>query len=78
MSPTVGPYMHDGSMATLEEVIEHYAAGGRTKHANKSLIVRPLRLTGQDKLDLIQFLKSLTDEELLQDARWSDPWVLRP
>jgi len=56
--------MHDGSMATLEEVIEHYAAGGRTKHANKSLIVRPLRLTGQDKLDLIQCLKSL--------------WVLRP
>jgi cytochrome c peroxidase len=31
-----GPYMHDGSMATLDDVIGHYAAGGRNNHANKT------------------------------------------
>jgi hypothetical protein len=32
-------------------------------------------LTEMDKRDLIEFLKSLTDEELLHDSRWSDPWA---
>jgi cytochrome c peroxidase len=68
------PYMHDGSMATLEEVIDHYAAGGKMEHANKSRILRPFQLTGNEKRDLVEFLKSLTDEELLHDPRWSDPW----
>src|ERR1700691_1693958 len=36
------PYMHDGSLATLDEVIQHYAAGGRLDHPNKSHILRPL------------------------------------
>ena len=68
------PYMHDGSLATLGDVIDHYAAGGKFPHPNKSRIVRPFRLTGTDKADLIEFLQSLTDEELLHDPRWSDPW----
>ena len=68
------PYMHDGSLATLEDVIEHYSAGGKVDHPNKSEILRPLNLTAQDKKDLVEFLKSLTDEEMLHDARWSDPW----
>jgi cytochrome c peroxidase len=68
------PYMHDGSLATLEEVIDHYAAGGKFDHENKSRILRPLHLTDRDKSDLVEFLKSLTDEELLHDSRWSDPW----
>ena len=67
------PYMHDGSMATLEEVIDHYAAGGKMDDPNKSRILRPFRLTMSEKQDLIEFLKSLTDEELLHDPRWSDP-----
>jgi cytochrome c peroxidase len=68
------PYMHDGSLATLEEVIDHYAAGGKMDHPNKSRILRPFNLTGSDQRDLVEFLKSLTDEELLHDLRWSDPW----
>jgi cytochrome c peroxidase len=32
-------------------------------------------VTAGDKHDLIEFLKSLTDEDLLRDPRWSDPWV---
>ena len=68
------PYMHDGSLATLQEVIEHYAAGGKLDHPNKSHILRRLNLTDSDKSDLIEFLKSLTDEEMLHDPRWSNPW----
>jgi cytochrome c peroxidase len=68
------PYMHDGSLSTLEDVIEHYADGGKFDHPNKSSIVRPLSLTAADKRDLIEFLKSLTDEELLHDPRFSNPW----
>ena len=68
------PYMHDGSLATLEEVLDHYAAGGKMDHPNKSRILKPFRLTEGEKHDLIEFLRSLTDEGLLHDPRWSDPW----
>ena len=44
------------------------------EHPNKSKILRKLPLTEADKQDLIAFLKSLTDEELRHDPRWSDPW----
>ena len=37
------PYMHDGSLATLEQVIDHYAAGGKLDHPNKSHILRPFQ-----------------------------------
>ena len=40
------PYMHDGSLATLDEVIDHYAAGGKFSHPNKSPILRRFRLDG--------------------------------
>jgi cytochrome c peroxidase len=69
------PYMHDGSLATLEEVIDHYAAGGRMDHPNKSRILHPFLLSEADRRDLVEFLKSLTDKELLSDPRWSDPWL---
>ena len=68
------PYMHDGSLATLDEVIDHYAAGGRLNLPNKSRILRPIRLSAAERADLIEFLKSLTDNALLHDPRWSDPW----
>jgi len=68
------PYMHDGSVATLEEVIEHYAVGGKVDHPNMSRILRRLTMTDADQRDRIEFLKSLTDEELLQDLHWSNPW----
>lgn len=71
------PYMHDGSMDTLEDVVDHYAAGGKVDQPNKTHILRPLTLTSTEKSDLIEFLKSLTDEELIRDPRWSDPWPKR-
>jgi cytochrome c peroxidase len=69
------PYMHDGSLATLEEVIDHYAAGGKMDHRNKSRILRKFHLTDDEKRDLIEFLRTLTDEELLHDPQWSNPWT---
>ena len=55
------PYMHDGSLASLSEVVEYYNAGGR-RTANLSRLIRPLGLSAQDKIDLIAFLESLTGE----------------
>lgn len=55
------PYMHDGSLESLEDVIDHYSSGG-VKHPNKSPIIQPLNLNQQQKDDLINFLKSLTDK----------------
>ena len=79
------PYMHDGSIATLEDVIDHYKAGGRTikegpnkgdgsKNPLKSSFVRGFDLTAQEKADIISFLKSLTDTNFTTDPRFSDPW----
>jgi cytochrome c peroxidase len=79
------PYMHDGSIATLDEVIEHYAAGGRTlragpnagigaKNPYKSEFVKGFEATAEEKADLLAFLRSLTDRNFLSDPRLSDPW----
>ena len=53
------PYMHDGSLATLEEVVEWYDKGG---HPNPHLSdkIKPLNLTAQDKADLVEFMKACT------------------
>lgn len=60
------PYMHDGSLATLEEVVEHYNSGGKS-HINQSVHVKPLNLNQQEKTDLINFLKTLTDYEFINN-----------
>src|SRR6185295_3086857 len=56
------PYMHDGSVATLEDVVELYDAGGRARRASLSPEIKPLRLTVGEKRDLIAFLQTLTSE----------------
>lgn len=55
------PYMHDGSIATLEAVVEHYNSGGKA-NPNKSGLIKPLGLTESEKKDLVNFLKALNDE----------------
>jgi cytochrome c peroxidase len=57
------PYMHDGSEATLEEVIELYDQGGRVKRPSLSPEMKPLGLTAQEKSDLVVFLRALTSED---------------
>lgn len=54
-----GPYMHDGSMATLREVVEFYSRGG-TPNPNYDPIMRPLNLSETDIESLVRFLESLT------------------
>ena len=56
-----GPYMHDGSFKTLEEVVEHYDKGG-IKNPYLHQDIRPLKLSKQDKTDLVQFLHALNGE----------------
>ncbi len=61
------PYMHDGSQATLEEVVEWYAKGG---HPNPHLDekVKKLDLTDQDKKDLVEFMKQGCTGSISQDC----------
>lgn len=63
------PYMHDGSIATLEEVIEHYNQGGKA-HPHKNHLIRPLNLTAQEKSDLVKFLETLTDHSFIQNRHF--------
>jgi len=51
--------MHDGSMPTLEQVIEHYDRGGLDR-PSRSDLMKPLGLTSQEKLELVAFLQTLT------------------
>ena len=71
------PYMHDGSIRTLEEVLDHYVAGGRAPNPQQSKSIEPLKLSEADRRNLIAFLESLTDRQALQDPRWSNPWTER-
>ena len=79
------PYMHDGSIATLDEVIDHYAAGGRTitegpnagvgsENPNKSGFVKGFTLTAEERAGVLAFLRALTDQEFITNPAFSNPW----
>jgi len=80
------PYMHDGSSQTLDEVLDHYAAGGRTipqgepnagvgsDNPLKSIFMVGFEMSAQERADLLAFLESLTDEEFLTNPKFSNPW----
>jgi hypothetical protein len=64
-----GPYMHNGGLATLEQVIEFYDRGGNLSEVEDPELhpfVHALGLTPQDRADLVAFLRTLTDERV----RW--------
>ena len=80
------PYMHDGSLESLDDVIEHYRNGGRTvatgPHAGdgsrnpyKSVFVREFELSDSEKDDLLAFLQSLTDESVIENPDFADPFA---
>ena len=80
------PYMHDGSIATLDEVIAHYARAGRAVEEGpnagdgrlnpyKSEFVVGFELSDEEHADLLAFLNALTDENALSNPRWSDPFA---
>ncbi|MDO6527069.1 di-heme enzyme [Motilimonas sp. 1_MG-2023] len=77
------PYMHDGSMAHLAQVIDHYSRGGSLNlkgvqgdgrlNPNKSELVFGFGLTEPEKNQLIAFLAALTDSKFIQNPRFSAP-----
>ncbi|MFD2640808.1 cytochrome-c peroxidase [Pseudomonas japonica] len=60
------PYMHDGSLSTLQDVVEFYNKGG-IKNPNLAPGIRPLYLSDDEVQAIVMFLKSLTDKNLLND-----------
>ena len=80
------PYMHDGSIANLEDVVRNYAAGGRVIASGpnagdgrisplKSGLVRGFTVTDQEVADVVAFLSALTDEGFVTNPAFSDPFV---
>jgi cytochrome c peroxidase len=78
--------MHDGSVATLEDVIANYERGGRLIEDGeqagdgrlspfKSEFVTGFELSAGERADLLAFLESLTDDSVLTDPRFSNPFV---
>jgi cytochrome c peroxidase len=73
--------MHDGRFETLEEVVEHYNSGvqasatldNRLEQRNSNN-PRRLNLSDQEKAALVAFMKTLTDQELLNDEKFSSPF----
>jgi cytochrome c peroxidase len=76
------PYMHDGRFKTLDEVLDHYNAGGKPSPTTDHFMARKqfeayggkLGLDKQDKQDIINFLKTLTDTAFIHDKRYSNPF----
>lgn len=75
-----GPFMHDGRLATLEAVVEHYATGVREGPALDGRLRGPggvpqrLPLSPAQKAALVAFLRTLTDGETAADPKFSDPF----
>lgn len=75
------PYMHDGRFKTLEEVLDHYSEHIQTSKTLSPFLQgisnvpggKSLQLTKQEKKDLIQFLKMLTDSTFINNPEFSDP-----
>lgn len=79
------PYMHDGSLQTLEQVIDFYAQAGRNiasgvnkgdgrNNPYKSNFVKGFELTEEEKQDLLAFLHTLTDESFINNPKTSNPF----
>jgi cytochrome c peroxidase len=72
------PYMHDGRFQTLEEVIEHYNSGIKTSTTADPTVLNTqstgLFLNAQDKQDLLNFLKTLTDDTFLNNSEYASPF----
>lgn len=73
------PYMHDGSISTLEEVIEHYSTGVKN-HQNLDPELRAgnkakkMNFSDQDKSDLLAFFYTLNDDVVMNETKFSDPF----
>ena len=78
------PYMHDGSIPTLQQVIrEHYAQAGRAGNTPagpnpmRSSLIAGFEVSEQEVTDLVAFLNALTDKNFVQNPRHGNPWTAR-
>ncbi len=74
------PYMHDGRFETLEEVVEHYNSGIQESTTLDNRLQRngrpvQMNLTNQEKEALVAFMKTLTDYVLIEDEKFSNPFL---
>lgn len=69
------PYMHDGHFTSLELVLKNYNSGG-VHSANQDVKIKSLNLSDQDMADIIEFLKTLTDNNFVTDRgnKFGNPW----
>jgi cytochrome c peroxidase len=67
------PYMHDGRFRNLNQVLDHYAGGKYFTVNYDQSLKKTAGLNQQEKLDIIAFLKTLTDKTFLYDRRFADP-----
>ena len=65
------PYMHNGTLATLNSVLDFYAQGGEN-HKNKSDLMKPFKITEIEKKQLVLFLESLTDSSFLNNPAFTE------
>ena len=64
------PYMHDGRYASLQAGIEHYEKNVQPGPTLDAQLNNPIRFTALEKVDLIAFLRALTDSTLTKDLRF--------
>lgn len=69
-----GPFMHDGSRATLADVINHYIAPPANANLDPRLVRPPLNLSPQQRNDLNAFLRTLSGTAVYADPKWSSPF----
>jgi cytochrome c peroxidase len=74
------PYMHDGRYATIEEVVEHYSTGLEDTPSIHPFLkengaAKKFNFTDNEKEDLISFLKTFDDQDILTDVKFSDPFI---
>jgi cytochrome c peroxidase len=66
------PYMHDGSLPSLDAVLDHYVRGGRN-NPHQDVRIRPLSLSPAERSELLAFLDSLTDRDFVENPQFSQP-----
>ena len=67
------PYMHDGRFETLQEVINHYTSDVQHSKTVSEVLKNNIKLSHREKVDLLVFLRTLTDKEFLFDKRFTFP-----
>jgi len=71
-----GPYMHDGQLTTLEDVVDHYSEGVVQNEWSGFFIPGGgFDFSQEEKDGLVDFMETLTDESFLTDVKWSDPFA---